>query len=111
MAYLPVPVEPQRRDLERRLDDDRPRHLRLPNPAVAKRDRDLDDVEPRAHRAVGHLDLKRVALRADGLELDALQGAPSPALEPARHVPDPQPEHGTGVGAAPAADRAPPGAP
>ena len=55
--------EPQLRHPPRRLEHDRPRHLRAAEPAVGEHDGHLDHAEPEPQRAVRHLDLEHVALR------------------------------------------------
>src|SRR5215218_9663471 len=94
-----------------RLERDPPRHLRAPDLAVAEDDRDLAHAEAAAHGAVGQLDLERVALRANAVEVDRLEHFAPVALEPSREVAHLQPEHPLGVPAAPARDDAPPDPP
>jgi hypothetical protein len=76
----------QRRDLDDGLDDDGAAHLRRSLCPVGEGDRHLLDPKALSDRAVGHLDLERVALRVDGLEIDRLEHGAPEALEPARQV-------------------------
>src|SRR5205807_3779377 len=85
-------VESQGGHLPDRFEDDRLRHLRAAGLAVGERDRDLDDFEPRAERAVRRLDLKRVSLRVDCVEVDRLEHPSPVALEAAGEVADTRPE-------------------
>src|SRR3954470_8970370 len=76
-----------------RLEGDLRGHLRLPEPALAEADRHLDDLEAQQQRAVGELDLERVALRARRARVDALQGRGAKALEATGQVADLHAEH------------------
>src|SRR4051812_42916298 len=94
-----------------RLESNPPRHLRAPDLAVAEDDRDLAYAEAVADGAVGQLDLERVALRADGVEIDRLEHLAPVALESAGEVAHREPQHALGVPAPPARNDAAPDAP
>ncbi len=70
-------VPAQGEDDEQRLDDDPPRHLRLPRPAVLEDDRDLGDPRPETARPVGHLDLEDVAAGVDARRTGSTRGSSS----------------------------------
>jgi hypothetical protein len=60
--------------------------------------------KPGLQRPVFHLDLKPVTFGTDAREVDALEGLAPPAEKPGGQVADRNPEDGTGIEAAPAAD-------
>ena len=76
----------------------------LPVLPVPEGDRDLLDPEPLADGAVGQLDLERVAVGADGRKVERPQHLGPEALEAARDVTHPDPEHPAGVPGAPTGD-------
>ena len=59
-----------------RLDENLPAHLGGAGGAVDEDNRNLDDAHALADRPVGHLDLERVAVRVDGVDVDGLERAP-----------------------------------
>src|SRR5881227_57741 len=79
------------------LRHDRAAHLRAALLAIDEVDRDLDDAKPREGRPVGRLDLERVPLARDRLEVDRLQYLTPVALEAARQVTDRRTEQHTRV--------------
>src|SRR2546421_10208837 len=86
LATSSGPPEPEQGHLPDRLQHDRAAHLRAADLAVDERDRHLDDAEARPQRAVGRLDLERVAARVDRVEVDPLQHVAPVALEAPREV-------------------------
>src|SRR5918996_358539 len=82
----PERSEAERRHLPDRLGHDRLRHLRAAHLAVDKGDRDLYHLEPRTERAVRRLDLERVPLRVNRIQVDRLEDQPPVALEPAGQI-------------------------
>src|SRR5439155_4419436 len=89
------------------LERDPPGHLAVAELAVAKDDRQLDDLEAGAHGAVGELDLECVSARAHAVEVDRLEHLAAEALEAAGEVANLQAEHPARVHRAPLADLAP----
>src|SRR3954451_4559850 len=79
--------EPEDRHLPDRLEHDPAAHLRAAMLAVDERDRDLDDAEAGAERAVGALDLEDVTLGGDRVEVERLEHGTPIAPEAAGHVP------------------------
>src|SRR5439155_12325211 len=100
----PPLLEPQLADDDERLHDDPPRHLRLADPPIPERDRDLDDPCAGAARPMRHLDLEHVAAGVDAVERDGLEGGSAPGLESAGEVPWSEAEDRPGEEAAAAAD-------
>src|SRR5688500_1107768 len=88
---------PKLRQEDHGLAADLPVHLRAAALALAERDRHLDHLEPALERAVGQLDLERVALRAHGRQVDRLEHLAAEALEAAGEVADPDGQHGARV--------------
>src|SRR3954463_14438396 len=80
--------EPQQRHLQHRLENDRAAHLRRALRPVDEDDGDLLDAKSFPEDAVCRLDLERIALRLDRVEVERLEHLPSEALEPARQVAD-----------------------
>src|SRR3954468_2419214 len=79
-------AEPQGRDLPDRLEHDAAAHLGAAAFAVGEGDRHLGDAEAGAQRAVGGLDLERVAARGDRIEVDRLEHLSAVALEAGGHI-------------------------
>ncbi len=65
-----------------RFPDDAPRHLRDADAAVGEGDRDLDDPEAAPPREEVHLDLERVAVGTDTVQVDRLEHARRKHLKP-----------------------------
>ena len=83
------------------LDDGVGRHLRGAELPVHKTDRYLPDSSPRSDRAIGHLDLEAVAVRANRVQVDASEQRRAVGAEPRGRVFDVQSEHHIGVEVAP----------
>src|SRR5207244_11351371 len=75
--------------------------------AVAKDDRDLDDLKAGAHGAVGELDLEGISARAHAGEVDRPEHPAAEALEATGQVANLQAKHPARVQGAPLADLAP----
>src|SRR3954470_197092 len=87
-------------DAQDRLGRDRERHLRPPRPALAEDDRHLLDSQARTRGSIRRLDLERVAVGREGVEIERAQRRGPEALEPAGQVADRRAQHGTRVDAA-----------
>src|SRR5579862_6707928 len=74
----PPPEAPHHPD---RLPHDPLRHLALAFTPIGERDRDFGDPKLSAPRPIRHLDLKGVAVGANGAEIDLLEHASPKALE------------------------------
>src|SRR5579872_3738367 len=79
-------AEAQQRHAPHGLEHDRPAHLRASTRAIGEDDRHLDDPEARLPRAVGRLDLERIAPGGDAIEVDRLEHASREALEAAGRI-------------------------
>ena len=104
-AVLRSAAQPQQRHLPDRLEHDRARHLRAADLAVDEADRHLPDAEALAQRAVGQLDLERVAARVHRVEVDRLEHGAPEALEAAGQVAHRHAEHEPRVERAAGRDR------
>src|SRR2546430_178249 len=97
LQTTPQRGDAEQRDLPDRLEHDRAAHLRAAGFAVDEPDRNLDDAEARPQRAVGRLDLERVAAAADPVEVDPLAHRAAVALEAPGQCADPRADNDLGV--------------
>src|SRR5262245_5067142 len=92
--------EPEQRDLPHRLGHDRARHLRRARATLDEGDRNLLHPEAAAADPVRRLDLDRIAVGRERVEVDRLECRPPEALDPAGEVPHAQAQEDLRVEAA-----------
>ena len=107
-ARAAAELEAQRRHAPGRLERDRAGHLRLALAPLVEDDRQLGDAQPGAQRAVGQLDLERVALRARASRSRSRPAPRRGSLEAAGEVAHRHAQHGLRVRQPPRETRAAP---
>src|SRR5205809_697192 len=90
----PHPEPPHHPD---RLTKDGFGHLAVAFGPVHEHDRDLDNAKPLPPGPEAHLDLKRITIRSDVVEIDRLENSASEALEAAGRVPYGQTSDHSGI--------------
>src|SRR5579885_954100 len=93
--------------VDKALHEDSVRHFGFAHAPIHKDDRDLHNLKALPLSPVGHLDLEAIALRANRLELDALQHRAPVATVAGGAIPNLQAQHRAGKNVAAPADKAP----
>src|SRR6266571_6928763 len=82
-------------DIGKSLNDNFARHLGFTNTPIHKDNGCFDDLEPVLHDSIGQFHLEGVALRLDGVQINALQDLSTVAAKASSTVADGNAQHET----------------